>query len=146
MNEISQVWIILGLVVVSILFLIFIIRWILKKLRQPDFDGLSREDLQKKWREIESLVSQNSEMSFKLAVMEADKLLDHALKSLGFGGTTLGERLKLACYRFPRLRRVWPAHLLRNKLVHEASFHLSRGAARNAIGEFKGALKELSVL
>ena len=145
-NEILGVWVTIGVVVFAAIVLVLIIRWIIRKVRQPDLLGMSKEDIQKRWREIESLTSRNDEMSYKLAVMEADKLLDHALKSMGFGGNTLGERLKLACYRFPRLRKVWRAHLLRNKLVHEASFHLSRGAAQGAIGQFKNALKELSVL
>ncbi len=145
-NEILSVWVTVGVVVCAIIVLIVAIRWIIRKVRQPELLGMSKEDIHKTWQEIELLVSQNSEMSYKLAVLEADKLLDHALKSMGFGGNTLGERLKLACYRFPRLKRVWQAHLLRNKLVHEASFHLSRGAARGAIGQFRDALKELSVL
>ncbi|MBI4239711.1 hypothetical protein HY620_01835 [Candidatus Uhrbacteria bacterium] len=127
----------------AILFIIFKIQHLL---RRPDLYGMSREEINKRWREIEALVQRNDEMSYKLAVMEADKLLDHGLKSMGFGGSSLGERLKLAAYKYPKIRNVWPAHLTRNKLVHEASFHLHRGTAAQAIQQFKSALLELGML
>lgn len=114
--------------------------------RRPELSGMSKEEIQKKWSKIEGLLSSREETSYKVAVMEADKLLDHALKSMGFGGNTLGERLKLAVYRYPSVRNVWRAHIVRNKLVHDADYHLSRGTAHNALQEFKRALKEFGIL
>jgi len=98
------------------------------------------------WKSIEEMTQRNDEMSHKLAVMEADKLFDHVLKALGFGGSTLAERLKLATYRYPKIRNVWPAHLARNRMVHEATYHLSSGTARDAIRRFSDALRELGIL
>ncbi len=58
----------------------------------------------------------------------------------------MGEQLKLAAYKYPKIRDVWSAHLMRNKLVHEASFHLSFGQTKTAITSFKHALEEIGVL
>lgn len=137
-------WIIGGIVIVVIL--IVGIMWLKKLFHREDFYGMSRQEIQKRWNDIENYLKHQDEMSWKLAVMEADKLLDHALKSRGFGGQTMGERLKLAAYKYPKIRDVWGAHLTRNKLVHEASFHLSFGQARSAIFSFKHALEQLGVL
>lgn len=117
-----------------------------RRLRRPELWGMGKDEITTRWKAIEEMVQRNDEMSGKLALMEADKLLDYALKSAGFSGATLGERLKVACYRHSGLRAVWPAHLLRNRLVHEASFHLSPSMARQAIGQFKHALQELGIL
>lgn len=88
----------------------------------------------------------NGDMGVKLAVIEADNLLDAALKSLVMPGDTLGERLKVACYKYPKLKNVWWAHKLRNNLVHDHSFRLHSSEAKRALGEFEKALKELKIL
>lgn len=116
-----------------------------KFFRRPEFLGMSKEELAKRWKEIEALTERPDEMSYKMAILEADKLLDFGLKSIGCSGNTLGERLRFITNRYPNLHRVWPAHILRNKLMHEASFHLNRGQAKRAIGQFRDALRELSL-
>ncbi len=137
-------WIVGGIVV--IVFFGMGIGWLLKSLRREEFYGMSPQEIRKRWNTIEGYLKRQEEMSWKLAVMEADTLLDHALKSRGFGGQTMGERLKLAAYKYPKIRDVWGAHLTRNKLAHEASYHLSFGQARNALSSFKHALEQLGVL
>lgn len=138
------VWGIVGIVVLALI--IGAIVFFKKFFKRPELYGLSKEDIQKRWSQIEELLSRREDISWKLAVLEADKLLDHSLKAMGFGGTSLGERLKLAAYRHPKIRNVWPAHITRNKLAHEASYSLGQGAARQAVSQFKKALQELGVL
>jgi hypothetical protein len=61
-------------------------------------------------------------------------------------GMTLGERLKMAQYKYPKLKNVWWAHKIRNQLVHEASFQLSTRMASQALDEFEKAFKILNLL
>lgn len=110
------------------------------------FDERDRNEMRRRWREVEQMARQPGELGRKMAVIEADKLLDQALKSLSMAGTTLGERLKFAAYKYPDLRDVWPAHRLRNQLAHEASTHLDEGMARHALAQFKRALERLGAL
>jgi hypothetical protein len=110
------------------------------------YDPSDRAALQNRWAEIETMVQTPGEMSAKLAVIEADKLLDHALKALAFPGNTLGERLRFAQYKYPDLRNVWWAHKVRNQLAHEASYHLERGMAKRAVAEFRRALIRLGAI
>jgi hypothetical protein len=117
-------------------------RWLFS----PTLHGLDRKGIQARWSEIELMTAGGGEMNLKMAVMEADKLLDHALKAMAFPGLTLGERLKFAAYRFPRIGDVWWAHRLRNQLVHESSFYLEPGMAKKAIGVYKKTLQMLNVL
>lgn len=110
------------------------------------FDGADRVAMKKRWEEVERMADTSGEMSRKLAVIEADKLLDHALKALAMPGTTLGERLKFAQYKYPELREVWFAHKIRNQLAHEASFHLDSRLAKNALRSFRKALERLGAI
>jgi len=110
------------------------------------FEGTDREAMRARWTEIERSMESGGEMGRKLAVIEADKLLDHALKALAMPGATLGERLKFAQYKYPELRDVWWAHKVRNQLAHEASYHLDASMARNALKAFRKALHRLGAI
>lgn len=110
------------------------------------FDTTDLEGMRRRWRDVEAMVARGTELDRKMAVLEADKLLDHALKSLSMPGTTLGERLKFAQYKYPDLRDVWPAHRVRNQLAHEAGFRLDAGTARRALNGFQKALSRLGAI
>ncbi|HTM68415.1 MAG TPA: hypothetical protein VL426_03890 [Candidatus Binatia bacterium] len=110
------------------------------------FEVRDRETMRRRWREIEQMLSAPGEMSRKVAVLEADKLLDYALKALAMPGTTLGERLKFAQYKYPELRDVWWAHKVRNQLAHEASYHLDPSVARSALKAFEKALTRVGAI
>jgi hypothetical protein len=131
------------------LFIIFafiaMVMLVRKLISRPELHGLTRDQVKKKWEEVERISSQGI-MGAKMGIVEADKLLDGALKSMMMPGDTLGERLKVACYKYPELRKVWYAHKLRNQIVHEATFEISERQGRSAIQEYKKALKVINVL
>ncbi len=133
----------LGLVLVVILGVLF--QKALRMLSRPEMIGLTPEKIRSTWEEIEKS-SDSSLMGAKLAVIEADKLLDGVLRSMVIPGETLGERLKMAEYKYPAIRNVWPAHKLRNQLVHDSTFELSIAQAKRALKGFEAALKVLNVL
>jgi len=107
--------------------------------------GLTREEMLRRWTELRK-TSQQSMMGAKLALLEADNLLDSALKSLMMPGDTLGERLRVAGYKYPKLREVWWAHKLRNQLAHDASSQISQREVARALDDFEKALKLLNVM
>lgn len=136
-----------GIVIFVLLVILAVfIRWLKKQLSKPDMLGMSRDEVKKRWYEIRETGRSNGQMGKKLALMEADKLLDSALKSMIMPGDTLGERLKVACYKYPKLKNVWWAHKLRNQLVHQHDFNLSDREAERALNEFEKALKTLNVI
>ncbi len=144
----TSIWVYIGLIILA--FVVFIaivigVRKLIRYLTRPEMQGMSREQIIARWAEIRK-TSEQGVMGAKLAIMEADTLLDAGLKSMMMPGETLGERLKVACYKYPKLRDVWPAHKLRNSLAHEATFQISSRQARQAIDEFEKALKILNVM
>jgi len=110
------------------------------------FERNDLEAMRRRWREIVVLLKAPGEVSHKLAIVEADKLLDQALKALTMPGETLGERLRYASYKYPDLKEVWWAHKVRNQLVHETSYHLDRGMAFKAVKQFGRALRRLGAI
>ncbi|MBP6945431.1 hypothetical protein KBD61_06480 [Patescibacteria group bacterium] len=132
-----------GVVVVT-LFGIGIYR-LMRLLRRPELHGTSREQILKRWEQIEHTATQGV-MGSKLAIIEADKLLDQVLRSMAMPGSTLGERLKSTAYQYPNIRKVWSAHRLRNQLVHDTSFEMASRQARLALDDYKAALKVLNVM
>ena len=84
---------------------------------------------------------------WKLAVIEADKFVDDALKTKGFPGETMGERLMMIKpQELSSLQDLWDAHKLRNLLVHETSYQLRHEQALGAINSFEKVLRELGVV
>lgn len=81
-----------------------------------------------------------------LAVIDADKLLDEALKKRHFKGKTMGERLVSAQRSMTNNDGVWFAHKLRNRLVHEPNVRLKKSDAQNALAGFRQALKDIGAL
>lgn len=120
--------------------------WVVIRRRGNDDDESLQAEITRQWAEVEALVDQKNPTAWKLAVLEADKLLDYGLKSLGLPGQTLGERLKVAVYRQPALRAVWEAHAVRNRLAHEPQYTLDQATARRTLKQFAQALKVLRVL
>lgn len=113
------------------------------KSREYDLD---KTGIKNRWQEIENMLKRPGEMNYKIAVMEADKLLDYVLKSMTMSGKDMGERIRFASFKYSRLRKVWWAHVLRNQLVHEATFSLDHTTAKRAIKTFERALRELGAL
>lgn len=78
------------------------------------------------------------------AIMDADKLLDHALYLLGYKGN-LGNKLKKATPLFKSINRVWAAHKVRNNIAHQINFQIDEKTYRNTMLAFKQAFMDLKI-
>ena len=110
--------------------------------RQPR--QLNTAYFQGQWQSIQALCGDSS--TWPLAVINADKLLDEALKRRHFKGKTMGERLVSAQHTLNNNETVWFGHKLRNKLVHEEAGRLKKETVLNALAGFRQALKDLGAL
>lgn len=99
-----------------------------------------------KWMGIEKQLNKDDQSSCVLAVLNADKLLDQALRERGVKGQTMGERMKTAKDTWSNANVVWGAHKLRNQIAHESDHHLTYEDARRAIAGFKQALKDVGAI
>ena len=84
---------------------------------------------------------------YKQAVIEADSLVDFALRESGYGGETMGERLRSVPNGvFKNTNAVWSAHKVRNQLVHEIDKELLAAEAKQMVKNFEQALHDLGAL
>jgi hypothetical protein len=108
--------------------------------------GLDVEKYRMRWLAVEQSLVRDNESSYHLAVLNADKLVDQALRDKGFRGQTMGERLKVAKDKLTRRNDIWEAHKLRNKIAHEPDVRVSYDQSRKALAGFKQALKDLGAI
>ncbi|OGN09142.1 MAG: hypothetical protein A2998_00975 [Candidatus Staskawiczbacteria bacterium RIFCSPLOWO2_01_FULL_37_25b] len=103
--------------------------------------------LNSKWEEIVRHSESTREAEWKLAIIEADTLVDDILKSANYPGDTMGERLtNIERGQLLSLDGLWEAHKIRNKLAHDVDYFLRYAEARRAITLYEAALKELDAL
>jgi hypothetical protein len=102
---------------------------------------LDHSYFQNSWMEL--LARVKSPEGMMLAIIDADKLLDEALRRHHFKGKTMGERLVSAQRIISDNDAVWYAHKLRNRLVHEPNVRLKKREAQTALAGFKQGLKDL---
>jgi tRNA A37 N6-isopentenylltransferase MiaA len=105
--------------------------------------GLDRAYYMDSWQKIH--IKAQAEETWALAVIDADKLLDHALRKKNFSGTTMAERMVSAKNAFSRRQLVWEAHKYRNQLVHE-EVKINEKKVKGALVAFRTALKDLGAL
>ncbi len=109
---------------------------------QPATSGLDA-----RWEEIEKHINSTREAEWKFAVIEADKLVDELLKSAGFSGDTMGDRLmNIQPGQLTTLQNLWEAHKIRNRLVHDTNYFLRYTEAKRAVNLYEKTLKELQAL
>lgn len=104
------------------------------------------ERYQTRWLEIENSLSRTVASSWQVAIMDADKLLDQALKDRHFKGQTMGERMKSASKSWRNANHVWGAHKIRNQLAHETDVKLTYETTVRALTAFKQGLKDLGAI
>ena len=123
------------------LMILFVITHGRGKGRQLDVDRYRTS-----WMTIEQQLSKDEESSCHLVVLNADKLLDQALKQRGFKGETMGERMKSARDTWSDANGVWTAHKLRNRIAHETDVVVGYTNARRALASYKRALKDVGAI
>ncbi len=107
---------------------------------------LNIEHYRVKWLSIEQGLKRDEISSYHMAVLNADKLVDQALKEKGLKGETMGERMKNASSLLTKRNDFWTAHKLRNQIAHEPDVVVTFDSARRALVGFKQALKDLGAI
>ena len=101
-----------------------------------------------RWDKVLNLVFSANSANWRLAVIEADSMLDALMDQMSFKGENLGEKLKNADRdRFYGLSLAWEAHAVRNKIAHEgSSFNLSGNEAKRVITLYEQIFREFGYI
>ena len=160
-----KLWSTLG-IISTVLSLIFIGIIVFSLVRMREIQLVDKEDIRNeiekarlrnkekernenpKWHYILTLIESPNESDWRVAIMEADGMLEDVLRNKGFSGATLSELLegaKESGYR--NMQDVWDAHIVRNKIAHEgADFPLSQVEGRRVIRMYQNFFEELEVI
>jgi hypothetical protein len=136
--------IILFLVIAIIL--IFIVNFLKKFKRQKRTEKKLKDKVKTDWLEILDISKKEGEIYKKMAIIEADKLLDNTLKRMGTPGSTMAQRLKYITQKYPKLKPVWEAHKIRNLISHESNFELYKRTSSKCMYLYENAFKVLGIL
>lgn len=107
---------------------------------------LDVEKYRSRWLSIETQLSRNETSSHILCVLNADKLLDQALRDRGIQGKTMAERMKSCQGKWTNGNGLWAAHKVRNRLAHETDATIDYDRARQALVAYKQGLKDLGAI
>ncbi|MDB5162873.1 MAG: hypothetical protein JWO54_12 [Candidatus Saccharibacteria bacterium] len=107
---------------------------------------LDMEKYRSRWLSIETALSRNNEGSHILCVLNADKLLDQALRDRGIAGKTMAERMKNCQGKWTNGNGLWAAHKVRNRLAHETDASIDYDRSKQALIAYKQGLKDLGAI
>jgi hypothetical protein len=95
------------------------------------------------WQSVLRLATSNNPSDWKLAIIEADVILDMMTYMQGFPGATLGERLKNADPGyFKTLKYAKQAHHMRNQIAHEGDLQLTPRDVNQTIRMYEAVFDE----
>jgi len=102
----------------------------------------------KRWKEILDHASSPNESDWRLAIIEADSMLDEMMEVMGYQGETLGEKLKsVEKSDFTSIEKAWEAHKVRNMIAHKGSTQtLSQREARRIIALYEEVFTEFQYI
>jgi hypothetical protein len=107
---------------------------------------LDQDKYRSRWMSIESRLKRDDNNSHIVCVLDADKLLDQALRERGLSGKTMADRMKQCQGKWTNGNGVWAAHKLRNKLAHETDARVDYERARQALVAYKQGLKDMGAI
>lgn len=126
------------IITICVVLAVILALYVLIKAGRKKISTRDQKYIQKHWEHIEDEKNKNPNS----AILEADKLLGHVLKLLGYEGS-LGEMLKKSESLFKNINDVWEAHKLRNRIAHEMGIKISEKETKSALRKFKSALNDL---
>ncbi len=121
--------------------------------RKPKQEKKSRElkirekAFRDRWINILKIASQGTPEALKVAIIDADKLADDSLKQLGIIGETMADRIEeITSDEMSSIDRLLDAHRVRNDLVHNPGFEISKHKAKSLLQDYEAFFKELDLL
>ena len=97
-----------------------------------------------RWNKVVEEASSPDDSKWRLAILEADIMLNELLDVLGYRGETMGDKMKqVDRSNFRTIDLAWEAHTVRNKVAHQgSSLSLTQREVRRVIGLYEQVFRE----
>jgi hypothetical protein len=101
-----------------------------------------------KWQRVVEHANSENPSDWRLAIIEADVMLEELLKSLGYPGDGVGEMLKgVDKSDMLSLDNAWEAHKVRNRIAHSGGdFELTERETRRVVSLFESVFREFGII
>jgi hypothetical protein len=111
-------------------------------------DKVANRNENPRWHYILTLIESSNESDWRVAIIEADSMLDELLREKGLTGESVSELLESARSNgYQSIQNAWDAHLVRNQIAHAGSdFSLSQIEGRRVIKMFESFFEELGAI
>jgi hypothetical protein len=103
---------------------------------------------QARWQRILEETGSDNEQQWRLAILEADIMLNELLDTLGYKGETMSDKLKqVERADFHTVDAAWDAHRFRNRIAHEGTaMRLDKHDVDDTIGKYQRVFREFDFL
>lgn len=98
------------------------------------------------WNRLVKKAGAATEESAGLLIIEADAILDNALKSFGIVGSDMGGRMKAIAPTLQTSDLMWQSHKLRNDIAHTPNMTITKRRAIGVLADYEKVLSELDVI
>lgn len=117
-------------------------------LRGTDIPLVSKSKMQKRWDGVKKRLDNDNPSQYKVAIIEADKIAEEILDGIGYKGANMTEKLEQVgqAHLDDHLEALRGAHEIRNKIIHQADYEISKEAAEAVIGVYESFLKYLEFM
>lgn len=106
-----------------------------------------KSKLKKKWNKITDGMKSDNESLWKVAIIEADNIIDDLIERMKYPGANMSERLDgINPGQIDNIEELRRAHAVRNRIIHEENFKLDKKHAAEIIGYYENFLRYFEVL
>ncbi|OIP76020.1 MAG: hypothetical protein AUK07_00405 [Parcubacteria group bacterium CG2_30_36_21] len=142
-------------IIISIIFFAMIVYYALnttylRRLFIQDLEDASswkdygRSKIFKKWQKIKKRLKKDNEAEYKLALIEAGKILDDILKKMGYGEKSLSDKLRhLSSSHVSNLEELLKVNEICQNVIRDPDYKLNKEKAEEIINILEKSLKDL---
>lgn len=108
------------------------------------WQSFGAREIAKQWEKIKKRLDTGVEADLKLALIEADEFLIDILEDRGYEADSFEESLKKAArFLAPISDDILSAHNIRNSVVYDPDFKVTREMAKNILDTFEAAINRI---
>jgi len=101
-----------------------------------------------RWNDVVAHITSDNPAQWRVAILEADSMLDEMLRNIGYTGAGVGEMLKqVEQGDMINLDGAWEAHKIRNKIAHDGiHYGLTEAEAHQTINLYRLVFQEFGLI
>lgn len=99
---------------------------------------------QLRWNRVQEQINSENDQGWRLAILEADIMLNELLDVRGYRGETMADKMRqVERADFNTIDLAWEGHRARNRVAHEGTqLSLNQREARRVVGLYEQVFKE----